>query len=188
MIPATVAGKYNIEIDLDRYRTFERARNLAPSIVDVSSVQIMSASTSVIAGAEGRFRIRVQDIFGNRMCTSVEACQEPSAPTFLVEHHTGKTVSGVTFFDKIQSSFLCTYTATVAGSYTISLTIANRSVVFRPTPYIDVVPDKADAASFLFDLNPVYVVGTVAFSMKARDFFFNNISVGGESVQVHFKF
>lgn len=148
----------------------------------------MSASTSVVAGTEGQLRIRVQDIFGNRMCTSFEACQEPSAPTFIVEHQSGRTVPGSTSFEQMQSSFLCTYTATVAGVYTVSLTIANRAVVFRPTPYIDVVPHKADAASFLFDLNPVYVVGIVTFSMKARDVYCNNISVGGESVQVYSKF
>jgi hypothetical protein len=183
-IPGTVAGRYSIEIDLDGLRIFGRARDLAPSIVDVSSVQVMSASTSVVAGAEGQFIIRVQDVFGNRMCTSIEACKQPPEPTFIMEHQTGSTVSGSSFFNIIQSSFLCTYTATVAGTYTISLSIANRTVQFRPTPYVEIVPQKADADSFLFYLNPVYVVGTFTFSMKARDMFLNNVSVGGEFVQV----
>ncbi len=138
----------------------------------------------MVAGAEGQFSVRVQDIFGNRMCIS-EACNEPPTPTFIIEHQSGRTIPGLAFFDKMQSSFLCTYVATVAGTYTISLSIANRAVVFRPTPYVDIVPNKADAASFLFNLNQFYVVGTVSFSMKARDVFLNNISVGGESVQVH---
>jgi hypothetical protein len=169
---------------LDGFRTFELTRKIAPTVVDASSVQILSASTSVVAGAEGQFSVRVQDLFGNRMCASAEACTEPPLPTVVLKHQTGSTVAGLALFDKSQSSFFCTYTATVAGTYTISLAIANRTVAFQPTPYVDVVPNKADAKSFQFSLNSFYVVGSVSFSMKARDIFSNNISVGGESIQV----
>jgi hypothetical protein len=185
--PATVAGMYNIEVNLDGVLSFERTRYISPSIIDTSSVQIISASTSVVAGTEGQFSIRVQDVFGNRMCTSFEPCTEPPSPVFLLEHKTSSTVPGLATFDKVQSSFVCTYTATVAGTYTISLTMSDRAVVFRPTPYVDIVPHKANAPSFLFLLDPFYVVGTFSLSMKARDMFLNNISVGGESVQVRYK-
>ena len=155
-----------------------------PSNIDPTTVQITTASTSVIAGNEGQLNIRVQDVFGNYMCTSNELCSVPAAPTLVLLQATGDRGFGVPSFNGGQSVFQYTFIVTVAGEYEISVSVNEQPVVFKPKPYLQVLPGEADAGAFLVNLQSIYMAGTISFLLHARDQYLNNITIGGESIQV----
>lgn len=169
---------------MDGYPTYDLTRSISPATIDPSTVEITTASTSIVSGGEGRFDIRVQDVFGNKLCPILTDCQDPAPPSVFLTHQTGMKISAHPTFDKVQSVFRYLFVATVSGQYLISVAVRDKSVSFKPPPYVLVLPADADAGSFLIHWEPVYPAGPVSVFMQARDKYSNNISRGGDSIQV----
>lgn len=184
LFAATAAGLYRISISIDGYPSFERAQSIIPASIDRSTVEIITASTFIVAGGQGRFDIRVQDMFGNRMCSVRLQCIDPIPPSVFLTNTNGLEISAVPNFNKAQSIFSYSFIATIAGKYGISVEIQDGFVVFNPAPYVLTVPAVSDAGSFLVSMESIYTAGPIILYLQARDKFLNNISTGGDSIQV----
>jgi len=122
-------------------------------------------------------------MFGNKQCQD-QQCTEPVAPTLVLENSIGTQVHGMAIFVKYQSLFQYTYIVTMAGQYRISVIVQGKAVKFKPQPYVQVLPADTDAGSFLVNWWQKYAAGPISLFLQARDRFLNNISTGGDSIQV----
>jgi hypothetical protein len=169
---------------LDQTQLFYSSRVVYPNQIDTSVVEIILSGDSVFSGAENVFSVRVQDVFGNHLCLMPDLCSLPPIPKITLVSPNSNVVRCQTMFKQEESLFECRYTATVAAVYTVSVLMSNRRIKFNTDNIITVLPAQPSAQNVLFSLKSEYNSGPFSFLLQARDAYSNNISTGGESIQV----
>ena len=158
---------------------------ISPSAIDPSLVTFSGGGlTAAVAGSASSYAIEVRDRFGNLAPGSSNTIFPPFVMTLAQVG--GSQTKNVDVTDSFNSSYQATYLITTSGIFSLSISYSSSVVTGFPIN-VTVFPTTVDAsASSVTQIAPLTPAAgdTLAVNLQSRDYYGNNISIGGTNFTV----